>query len=479
MRLDSPHEHVLKEIYDTYSFEVPGARFMKTYKARKWNGTIHLLNYRTRLIYTGLTNTIIKFARERNYSIELRDFPEKSKFVIPQSDFILSDGNGNKIEMHDHQKTAHQFICQHSRGIILSPTASGKSLIIYSTIRERLKVINGKILIIVITTSLVEQLYKDFEDYSQFDNTWNNDEMVHRIYQGKEKFDFDKRVVISTYQSIVRLDHEYFSQFDMVICDECHAAKSHSIISIMQNLKNAEYRYGFTGTLQDTQVHLLVLTGLFGKTFKTASTQELIDQKKIANLSINAIILRYNDEQSKASKKFTYNDEIDFIISNQKRNNFICNLAESLTGNTLILYSYVEKHGNVLKELLDVKSKKDIHYIHGKIDTLSREEMRQITEKNNNVIILGSFSILSTGINIKNLHNIIFASPSKSKIRILQSIGRSLRLNSNKSGATIYDICDDMHYLKSHTNYSLDHFIERLKLYQHEEFDYKIHKINF
>lgn len=478
VRLDSVHEHILREIYELFTFEVPGAAFMKNVRAKKWNGQIHLLNYRNRQIYTGLTSAIIKYCKNRNYTVSLENFSSSEKVEFPSS-LVFSDTNNNIISMHNHQVSALDFICEHERGIILSPTASGKSLIIYAGIRARMQSLEGKILIIVPTTALVEQLYQDFADYASNDESWNNENMVHRIYQGKEKFDFSQRVVISTYQSIVKLDYNYFSQFEMVVCDECHTAKSQSIISIMQNLKNARIRYGFTGTLQDTKVHLLVLKGLFGKTFQTATTSDLIRENKISNLKINALILRYNETICKESKKFTYQEEIDYIISNQKRNNFICSLAESLEGNTLILYSFVEKHGNVLKTILDNRSKKQIYYIHGGVETLDREEIRAITEKRNDVIILGSYSVLATGTNIKNLHNIIFASPSKSKIRVLQSIGRSLRLNSNKEIATLYDLCDDMHHLKTHQNYAFKHFIERLKLYQHEGFDYQIHKMNF
>ena len=179
-------------------------------------------------------------------------------------------------------------------------------------------------------------------------------------------------------------------------------------------------------------------------------------------------------------KKASYQDEINYIISHKERNKFIVNLALSLEGNSLLLFNYVEKHGSILYDMLNKKAAKHnrkIFFIHGGTDVGDREEIRKIVETNENCIIVGSVGVLSTGTNIVSLSNIIFASPSKSKIRNLQSIGRGLRVSKSKQSATLFDIADNFGW-KQHENFTLKHFHERLKIYKEEKFKFKLYKIS-
>ena len=208
---------------------------------------------------------------------------------------------------------------------------------------------------------------------------------------------------------------------------------------------------------------------------KVISTKELIDTNRIADLRIKALVLKYDDKTRKEMKEAKYDDEIKFLAQCRERNNFIKNLALGRTGNTLVLFQMVEKHGKLLYDLINREDRK-IFFIHGGVDVEERESAREITEKENNAIIIASYGTFSTGINIRNLHNIIFASPSKSRIRNLQSIGRGLRKGDKKSKATLYDIADDLSY-KSWNNFTLKHFAIRVKMYNEEEFDYKIYNI--
>jgi superfamily II DNA or RNA helicase len=169
-----------------------------------------------------------------------------------------------------------------------------------------------------------------------------------------------------------------------------------------------------------------------------------------------------------------YQAEMDWLVRNDARNRFIKNLALSLKGNTLILFQYVDKHGKVLHDMLKGDN---VHFVHGGVDGGEREEIRHIVEQSSSSIIVASYGTFSTGVNIRNLHNIIFASPSKSKIRILQSIGRGLRKAESKDIATLYDISDDLIW-KSKKNFTIQHFAERVKNYNEEKFDYKIYKVN-
>ena len=247
----------------------------------------------------------------------------------------------------------------------------------------------------------------------------------------------------------------------------------------MNKCTEAEYRYGTTGTLDGTQTHELVLQGLFGRTYKVTTTKELQDNDTLARLQIKRIILNYAEEVRKNFGKRAYPDEIDYIVSLEQRNKFISNLAVDQKGNTLVLYNYVEKHGKPLHELIDnkVKEGRRVFFVSGGTGATDREAIRGIVEKQKDAIIVASLGTFSTGINIRNLHNIIFASPSKSQIRVLQSIGRGLRKSENGEDTILYDISDDISW-KSRKNFSLIHSAERLKIYEKEKFNHKSYRID-
>ena len=277
-------------------------------------------------------------------------------------------------------------------------------------------------------------------------------------------------MTITTWQSVYKLDRSFFEEYNVVIGDEAHLFKSKSLISIMTKLHHAKYRFGFTGTLDGTQTHKWVLEGLFGPSYKVTRTDELMRQGHLSQLDIQCLVLKHKPQTFEA-----YNDEIEYLISHEQRNKFITNLALDLKGNSLILYSRVEAHGAVLYDKINNNKRDDrkVFFIHGGIDAEERELVREITEKEKNAIIVASYGTFSTGINIKNLHNVIFSSPSKSRIRNLQSIGRVLRKGKDKVKAILYDIADDCS-TKNRRNYTLNHLIERIKIYNEENFNYEI-----
>ena len=323
------------------------------------------------------------------------------------------------------------------------------------------------------TTSLVEQMYSDFKEYG-----WNVEKYCHRLYSGYSNVT-DKRVLISTWQSLFRLPKEYFDQFGVVFGDEAHLFKSKSLTEIMSKLTDCKYRIGLTGTLDGAQTHKLVLEGLFGAVNKVTSTKKLMDKKQLSQLTVRCLILKHTPEHCQMISKGKYQDEIDYLVSSRSRQNFIRNLAIKLEGNTLVLFQLVEKHGKNLHEIIKEKAAdgRKVFYIFGGVEADERETIRGIVEKEKDAIIVASYGTFSTGVNIKNLHNIIFASPSKSRVRNLQSIGRGLRLGENKVDATLYDIADDMTW-KSKENFTLKHFQERINIYTEEEFDYEMHSID-
>ena len=460
--------HIEYELRDHFTFEVEGAKFMPQYRNRNWNGEIHLFDMRSKRIYIGLLDRIISFCQRHDYTYK---FVDNEYYGAP---FEINEGISyegvkdymNSICSHSPRKYQVEGVydaLRHNRKLLISPTASGKSLMIYSLVRYYVDK-GQKILLVVPTTSLVEQMYKDFEDYG-----WDADSYCHRIYAGKDKTN-EHPVTITTWQSVYKLERSFFEDYNVVIGDEAHLFKSKSLVSIMTKLHHAKYRFGFTGTLDGTQTHKWVLEGLFGPSYKVTKTDELMKQGHLSKLDIQCLVLKHPPQKFEV-----YNDEIEYLISHEQRNKFITNLTLDLKGNTLVLYSRVEAHGAVLYEKINNNKRIDrkVFFVHGGVDAEQRELIREITEKENNAVIVASYGTFSTGINIKNLHNVIFASPSKSRIRNLQSIGRVLRKGNNKVKATLYDISDDCTH-NSRKNYTLNHFIERIKIYNEENFNYEI-----
>jgi superfamily II DNA or RNA helicase len=463
------------ELREHFTFQVPGAQFTPQYKARLWDGRIRLFDIRNKQLYRGLVPYVAKFCEERNYDWDYENEDYDEEFSLAEADEFITKLNA-KHAPRDYQRDAFVHAIRTRRSLLLSPTASGKSLIIYLLARFLSHRGLKKGLIIVPTVSLVEQLTSDFKDYSET-NGWNVSDNIHKIYQGQDKTS-NKFLTISTWQSIYKMPKQWFAQFDFVIGDEAHQFKAKSLIDIMTGLTNAKYRIGTTGTLDGTKTHRLVLEGLFGSVRKVITTKELMDAKHLAEFQIKCLLLRHSEPICQAAKNFTYQQEIEYLILNDPRNRFITNLASSLEGNTLVLYQNVDKHGRVLHDLISKKLGADrkVFFVHGGTDVDVREEIRGIVEKESNAIIVASFGTFSTGINIRNLHSIIFASPSKSRIRNLQSIGRGLRKSDTKESAQLFDIADDMRY-KKHENYTLKHFAERIKIYNEEKFAFKVYKI--
>jgi superfamily II DNA or RNA helicase len=469
-----------QELNDHFSFDVPGAKFHPLYKSRMWDGKVRLYSMFTQELYVGLKSYLERFCEERDYVIDYSNYVEENDAVTYDivrkfCEDLNVGSKGKPIQIRDYQFDAVFQAIKDGRRLLLSPTGSGKSLIIYCLIRWHERV-GRRQLILVPTTSLVEQMYSDFQDYSCL-NGWKTSEHCHRIYGGHEKSN-EYDIVISTWQSIYKLPKQFFADFKAIYGDEAHLFKAKSLTSILNKCTTTPYRVGTTGTLDGTHTHKLVLEGLFGPVYKVTTTKKLINDKTLADLEIFNIILEYSDEIKKAQKGKSYQDEMDFLVQHEARNKFIRNLAITQTSNTLVLFQYVEKHGKVLKDMITEKAvNRKVFFVYGGTDTEQREDIRRITETETNAIIVASYGTFSTGINIKNLHNIIFASPSKSRVRNLQSIGRGLRTSESKTSCKLYDIADDLTW-KSKKNYTLLHMIERIKIYNDEHFNYKLVKVS-
>ena len=441
-----------RDLYDFFSFTVPNAKFMPSYRNKYWDGKVRLFSIKTRKIYIGLLPYVDEFCRERGF-----DFGGIEDVIGEKTDAKDLEEFATNLNLplvpRDYQLEAFMTAIKYGRQLLLSPTASGKSLIIYMLARYY----NKKTVIIVPTTSLVEQMAKDFVDYGY-------EEPICKIYHGQEVF--DAPITITTWQSFSKAPKKVMQTFDMVVGDEAHLFKATTLKGILEKMKSTAIRIGTTGTLDGSEVHRLQLEGLFGPVKKVVSSSELMEKGTIAQINIDCVILCHTK-----MKKMTYQEEMDYLVSNEKRNMFILNLVKSLKGNTLVLFQFVEKHG---VKLFDMMSNADmggnLHYVYGGTDTEDRELVREIVEKNKEDTILASYGTFSTGINIKRIDNIVFASPSKSRIRNLQSIGRGLRKVEGKDSMRLFDIADALGY----QNYTLAHLKERINTYNEENFPYEL-----
>lgn len=447
-----------RDLYDFFSFKVPNAKFMPSYKNKWWDGKVYLFSIKTRKIYIGLLPYIDEFCRERGYEFEgVRDvLGSKNTDRLGEEQQQWLEDLGLPFQPRDYQIEAFNTVIQYGRQLLLSPTASGKSLIIYLLARYY----DTKTVIIVPTTSLVEQMTKDFQDYGY-------KERICKIYHGQEVF--DAPITVTTWQSFAKAPKEVLESFDVVVGDEAHLFKANVLKGILEKMKKTAVRIGCTGTLDGTEVHRLQLEGLFGPVKKVISTAQLIEDGTIANLNIDVIVLKHQ------KRKFeNYQEEMDYLVGNDSRNEFICNLVYSLKGNTLVLFQYVEKHGALLHTKMFKRLGDKLHYVYGGTDVTDREEVRTLVEKASDNVILASYGTFSTGVNIKKIDNVVFASPSKSRIRNLQSIGRGLRKTEDKTEMRLFDIADDI----GGNNYTLSHLKERINIYNEEGFPYDIKQFN-
>jgi superfamily II DNA or RNA helicase len=477
---------VEQELSDYFTFFAPGYRYMQKFKNKMWDGKIRLYNQRSKTIYKGLLTDVMKFLKNRQYEF-IVDVSLKIKTDIPKAevvgfvDSLELYGRGNPIDIREYQYDAVYQAIANERQLLLSPTASGKSLIIMAILRWYIEQ-DFKILIIVPTTMLVEQLFSDFADYSSH-NGWDVEEHISLLYSGKERV-FDKSVVISTWQSLANMMKSDAKNFELLIkqtnvgiWDEAHSYKATVVLSVMEKFVKTKYRVGTTGTIDDSKINGLTLQGLIGPIYKVTTTKELMDSGQVVQLQIESIVLNYDEITRKAYAKMTYQEEVAFLVAHEKRNKFIARLATTVKGNTLVLFNFVEKHGSVLHDLIVKQTDRPVFFIHGGVDTEERERIRLLLDTMDDAIIVANSALMSTGVNIPSIENVIFAIPSKSTIRIRQSIGRGLRLKKGKTKCTLYDIADDLSY-KSYTNTTLNHLEERIKVYEKEQFAWSLRKIN-
>jgi superfamily II DNA or RNA helicase len=376
------------ELQEFFSFMVPGYQFTPLYKMKVWDGSIKIYNALKSTLPIGLYFHLIDFCRKRDYELKIEDsdygLPNDKNDITKEEiiSFILSlniTSKNKPLVPNDHQIEAIYKAIKYKRKTIVSPTGSGKSYVIYCIFRWLLTQ-NINTLIIVPSTALVEQMKSDFGDYSS-NNDFDVDAHIFKLYAGQDRSD-KKPVGISTWQTATKLPKEWFARFGSVFVDEVHMAKSKELTSILERCTESSYRFGATGSLDKSLTHHMMIQAMLGTIIKVVSTRELIDKGILSDIQINCIHLNYSNEIKKSLKTASYQQEIDFLISHERRNKVIRKLALSLKGNTLILYAYVDKHGQVLYDMISEKAEENrpVHFIHGDIKVNIRETMRHDVE---------------------------------------------------------------------------------------------------
>jgi superfamily II DNA or RNA helicase len=478
---------IAMEVKTHFSFHVENHLYHPLVKARKWDGRVSLYNPQDRRLHNGLIPHLEQFAKERGYPIKV-NFDDRNDITLDWVQKLtdglnIGDGKGNHIKLHDYQVSGVYDGLREKRILLRSATSSGKSAMLYVMTRFLEDDVEGKILLIVPNVSLINQMSSDFKEYSEL-NHWNVDARIHKISAGESKTS-KKKIFLSTWQSLSKQDAEYFAQFSAILVDEAHGSRATVLTKILNNCVNAWYRIGVTGTVDERGERLktnkLVLQGLFGYIKNVISAKELMDRGVVAELDIKILRLKYSDEVKKEFRrnKPEYHEEVKWICVNEKRNKFIANLAIKQEKNVLILTQYVENQGKILYDLIKSKAEnKEVFFVSGEMDGSERERIRKLCETRDDIILIGTYQTMSTGVSIKNLHSFIAASPSKSMVRVLQSIGRLLRKNATKTSAVMFDIADDMS-VQSYTNYAKLHLMERMKIYAEEKFRSKIIDLDF
>jgi len=479
------NEGLKENLYQMFAFYIPNWRFHPKVRKGFWDGKIRLYDKNTCRLYIGLYKQLIEKLKELNITYETDGKVENVNDGPKLSDIEkYLDSMSLDMTPWQHQIDMFKAAIHLKRLVAISPTASGKSFAYYLYIKyliEKELHISEKILLIVPTISLVLQMQSDFIEYDKKYKTIQN--KIHTIMAGDDK-NADKQIYISTWQSIYDLGIDYFSQFTVMIMDEFHMVKAQSLTVICEKMVNAEWRLGATGTLDEWKTHHIVMEGLVGKIYRITKTSTLIDKGILSPLKIYNYIFEYPKQEcelfnamrgAQGNKQLAYQMEIKYVYNHKKRNNGVCKLVSLLKQNSLVLFTRIE-HGKMLHKRISELTKgiNKVFYIDGSTSAEEREDIRAQFERDSNCIGVASVQVFGVGINIKNVHNIILVAGGKSKIRILQAIGRGLRKHTSKINLNVIDIIDDLRFGKK-SNFLYLHFKHRLKFYEDEKFLF-IHK---
>jgi superfamily II DNA or RNA helicase len=440
-------------IRNHFSVKNDGAFFAK----RKGNRFVKDRKYAitpTGLFDFGFHGEILKYLRDNQITdISLTDdFKKRLKCGVEIEEFW----NELKYDARYYQKDSVIAGLKKGFGTFLLATSAGKSLAQALLVENYTRnVLNDtfKCLIVVPGLSLVNQLQGDFGDYGVT--------FTYSGWTGGTKPQ-DTQVVICNSENLLAqfTDNPWILSVNLLITDECHKISADNQISKIINKIHTPNKFGFTGTLSDKLIDQWKTIGTFGSVIYEKKSKELRDEGYISDVEITALQLNHSK-----TTKLNYKDELEYLYKHEKRNQIISKLSESISGNVLVMVNHLD-HGDILLSLMHTRSTKKVFFVKGEMEVEERKKIIDMMEEDDNIICIAMASIFSTGINIKNLPNIIFAGLGKSFIRVVQSIGRGLRLHDNKTKLRIIDVSDNLKYSQSHA-------LHRQTIYDQEQIVFK------
>jgi len=370
------------------------------------------------------------------------------------------------LELREYQEEVIKKALKIGRGTCVLGTGAGKTLTTAALIENYFQSCPDKdtfkCIVLVPDLGLVSQTYEEFNDVgTTFKMT---------KWTGKTKPDLTSNVIICNIGIVQSQfdNNDWMKYVDLLIVDECHKIKASNKVSKIVSKIKTHNKYGFTGTLPENNLDKWSIIGKLGPVIYEKTSYELRLEDYLANVNVKVLNLEYKVPPRYLSDN-KYREELDFIYDSHFRNTFLTKLCSKLENNTLILVNHISQ-GVILSEYLTQCENKQIYFIRGEVEVETREDIKRIMEKDNNVICVAMSSIFSTGVNIKNLHNIIFAAGGKSFIRTVQSVGRGLRKHASKNKLVIFDICDNLRY-------GLRHCEKRKDIYKTEKIKYTESKI--
>jgi superfamily II DNA or RNA helicase len=477
------------ELSEAFKFQVDGYKFMPSYRNGTFDGFIRLFNLGTRQIASGLFSEIIKFCDTHGYEYEIIDNFESTGIEPPNyqtpnvnieiiKDYMESlnlHSKGVPLVIRDYQILGVTVAIRDRQAILKSSVGSGKSMILYCICRYLNDILNLRVLIITPTIGLTTQLKSDFADYAS-EVDWDANKNVHLISSGSDH-SVKKPITISTFQSLAKTSPRWFNEFGAIITDEGHSITAASFQNIYGKATNVPFRIACTGTLHKLKCNILTMQGLTGNIHSIAETKDLIEAGQLVPMRIKSIILNYDKDITKAFSKTTYEEELNWIITNPKRNKFIRNLAVNCKGTTLVYFRFETQGEALYEDIMLHAGERSIFYIDGGVSAEDRESVRLLANIEDAIIVC-SYGTMKMGINIPSVENIILAHPTKGGITFLQSIGRGLRLKIGKLFCNLFDIGDNLSY-KSKVNHTFRHYGDRMLTLTKEGYEFKTTSINF
>jgi len=483
-----------KQLQMSFRKRVKNWRFNPQVKRKLWDGYITYIDSAGR-IPVGLWHELTEVCKEHGFAVNFENFDlfkspyTKEEYLSWINATSFFDKSGNKIEPRDYQINSVWLILKYKLSISEIATSAGKTLIMYMVLAFlRHKGLLNKMLIIVPNISLIIQTYEDFQDYSNNDASLNI-QMISG--QTDKELKSDTHVVIGTFQSLVKQGNQFFESFDVVCVDEAHFTQAKSVKETLAKCRNVVYRFGLSGTLEkDDFAERLTLQAFLGPLINKVSAEFLFQNKYATPVQVKVIKLNYLDEDTrdKLQQIRKRRNSIDgakildierkLVIESDIRLKYICDLVNKTTKNTLVLFHNVKAdYGKKIQErIIEISKDKDVFYVDGETDIEKREYYKQSLEHGENKVLIASFGTFSTGISVKNIHNIVFAESFKSDKIIRQSIGRGMRLHSTKEKTNIIDIVDDFSY-NGDKNFLIRHMEKRLEIYETQGFPYKIYDV--